>query len=1084
MPSWKNQAAGRAAGVASVGPGGRRPTSLGRICSIAVEAPTRRPKVDLIAVRRRAKVGTKTSPATNSTINQVSEANYATEATTTPTPTTANINSVDCVTWQLYFNLSPSPSSSSFHIYCPHSDHLTTLAHRNHKTLTLTCFHPTTIAAFGQPNQSIDLNNNIHVGEQSLEQRRPHWRRKFNSIQRKVKRRTPGSPLVVPRRANFLLRNEANSRLLIERNKWLPSRSKKRRARRIIRNKSSLIEQQTLVVGLNERQQRQDEESKKKKQEESTNEKQEHEEEQEEEEEEKTTRLIKKTETIAAHYAPSGCSRQTMGGRGWAAGANHQLCSPEIKTTNKQKRPRGLATNSLSAKETQLRLKLLTCKQTDEHQKAVAVIKPTEGSDATGERPSSASSPNWPHFGSSLRLVTSGQPNCDNEQLADDNDDHHQHMREKSKRRSLTRSPTSIIWNLILLGLLIFSGVARPNSNADLAVFRSAMQLPQRSHLFAAASELDTSSTSTTSTTSGSSSSREQLNRAILATMSTQSTLAFTQPNSTMPRPLARAQDQDDRPSDAHVYLEPLDDLQRSEPTTGAPISTTAIAPLDDRHPGELQEAAGPEQQLVWDNLLNFGRIFVMIAIIVGDICGNSLVILSVCRHTKLRVTTNWFVVSLACADILVALFAMTFNASVVISGRWLFPRWVCDFWNSCDVLASTASILHLCCISIDRYIAITRPLEYPSKITTRRVMYALCAVWISSALLSYIPIFTGVYTTSEHIQWLKEHPDQCEFVVNRVYAIVSSSISFWIPCCIMVFTYYRIYREASRQEKFIYKAQSMMPAPMPSTHHHQHHSNHHKAPAGARSKQQRSKSMAVGGSSSTSGGTRESRIMNLARQQQQQLKNDLLPLPAAVATTNLNEQQAQPLAEVEPLTGSALDLNNNNNNSSGAKEEGRPPSGGTNAANAANAANQDDQDERDSNSGQSTPTKRSISKMKREHKAAKTLGIIMGVFILCWLPFFSWYTPQHICGHSCAGFIPPNVVALLFWVGYFNSTLNPIIYAYFNHEFRDAFKKTLQWLFCCCQDLKCLRVSRPNDNQHYNCTYRSTQEIGLVTNS
>ena len=80
--------------------------------------------------------------------------------------------------------------------------------------------------------------------------------------------------------------------------------------------------------------------------------------------------------------------------------------------------------------------------------------------------------------------------------------------------------------------------------------------------------------------------------------------------------------------------------------------------------------------------------------------------------------------------------------------------------------------------------------------------------------------------------------------------------------------------------------------------------------------------------------------------------------------------------------------------------------------------------------------------RIKKEHKAAKTLGIIMGVFLGCWLPFFTWYLTSSICQDYC--YTPKVVVSFLFWVGYTNSALNPIIYACFNREFRGAFRRQL----------------------------------------
>ncbi|RWS26759.1 hypothetical protein B4U80_07664 [Leptotrombidium deliense] len=78
----------------------------------------------------------------------------------------------------------------------------------------------------------------------------------------------------------------------------------------------------------------------------------------------------------------------------------------------------------------------------------------------------------------------------------------------------------------------------------------------------------------------------------------------------------------------------------------------------------------------------------------------------------------------------------------------------------------------------------------------------------------------------------------------------------------------------------------------------------------------------------------------------------------------------------------------------------------------------------------------------KRERKAAKILVIITVTFLICWIPFFFFAILLPLCGEYCN---PGNsVLIFVLWLGWVNSTLNPIIYTVFSPEFRAAFERIL----------------------------------------
>ncbi|KAL0130165.1 hypothetical protein PUN28_002042 [Cardiocondyla obscurior] len=187
-----------------------------------------------------------------------------------------------------------------------------------------------------------------------------------------------------------------------------------------------------------------------------------------------------------------------------------------------------------------------------------------------------------------------------------------------------------------------------------------------------------------------------------------------------------------------------------------------------------------------WIDLILAG-LFTMLIIV--TIVGNTLVIMAVITTRRLRSVTNCFVSSLAAADLLVGLAVMPPAVLLQLTGgTWELGETLCDFWVSLDILLCTASILSLCAISIDRYLAVTQPLIYSRRRRSKRLAgLMIVAVWIMAGAITSPPLL-GCFPRATNRDLKK-----CSYNMDSSYVIFSSMGSFFLPMVVMLYVYGRI---------------------------------------------------------------------------------------------------------------------------------------------------------------------------------------------------------------------------------------------------------------------------------------------------
>ena len=172
----------------------------------------------------------------------------------------------------------------------------------------------------------------------------------------------------------------------------------------------------------------------------------------------------------------------------------------------------------------------------------------------------------------------------------------------------------------------------------------------------------------------------------------------------------------------------------------------------------------------------------------------------------QLHTPTNFLILSLAAADLLLGVLVIPFSMVYIIENCWYLGQIFCKIHSSVSITSITTSIVSLSFISIDRYYAVCHPLIYSRTITVQSAGIMVMVSWGVSALVGFGMIFLELNILGEE-EFYYEHvfcEGGCVLYQTATSSSVSSSLSFYLPALIMLCIYLKIFLVAQRQARSI----------------------------------------------------------------------------------------------------------------------------------------------------------------------------------------------------------------------------------------------------------------------------------------